>query len=77
MSTKRITFLTDDEGNPSSIRVAMVVAFTIAIILTGLIVFGGTDDVDATKDLALYFLIASFGGKSAQKFAEAIKAAKS
>lgn len=74
---KRVTFLTDDEGNPSSIRVLMTIAFVIAIILTAMIVFGWTSNPDQTLDLTMYFLVAAFGGKSAQKFAEAMKAAKS
>lgn len=74
---KNVTFLTDDEGNPSSIRVAMTVAFVISILLTVCLVFGWTKNPALVKELILYFLIAAFGGKSAQKFAEAIKAAKS
>lgn len=66
-------FLQDDDGNKSFGRLMAAIALGVAVFVsvapTILKVFGiGTCEVD--KQLVLYFLGASFGGKVLQKHAE-------
>lgn len=72
-----VSFMTDDQGNKSSMRVMMVVALVAAIVLAGFLVTGYAKCEGPVENLALYFLLAAFGGKSAQKFAESMKSAQS
>ena len=67
--------LTDDEGNPSSGRWMAFGALLIAAILALAPALGFVDQ-PVDNNLVLYFLLAAFGGKVGQKFAENIKAAR-
>ena len=72
---KVIKQLTDDEGNPSSMRVMAVFSLVIAAVLALLSAFGLSVN-PANNDLVVYFLLGAFGGKTGQKFAENLKTAK-
>ena len=64
---KRI--FSDNEGNASSMRLMAVGALLVASVLAVFPMLGwGENDVD--NNLILYFLLAAFGGKVGQKFAE-------
>lgn len=67
--TPKVTALTDDEGQPSSMRRMCAWALTIAGGLALADAFGLTAK-DFDSQLILYFLMAAFGGKAGQKFAE-------
>ena len=70
-SNKKPTFLEDDQGNPSSIRLMSVVAL-IASIVFGLITALHPHASKGENGLyiTVAFLIASFAPKALQKFAE-------
>lgn len=68
---KPVTFLSDDKGNSSSMRLMTAASLVMAMALSGAYAVGWIE-TDITE-LCLYFLIAAFGGKSAQKFAEIAK----
>ena len=61
-------WLTDDEGNPSSMRLLSTASFFVAVAFGGMIAVGhvGTDRLE----LVIYFLVAAFAPKAVQKFAE-------
>ena len=61
-------WLTDDEGNPSSMRLLSTASFFVAVAFGGFIAVGhvGTDRLE----LVIYFLVAAFAPKAVQKFAE-------
>lgn len=61
-------WLTDDQGNPSSMRLLSTASFFVAVAFGGLIAVGhvGTDRLE----LVIYFLVAAFAPKAVQKFAE-------
>ena len=65
--------LRDNDGNPSSMRLMMLISLAVAVALAGLLVFGVAKCPGPVENLALYFLGASFGGKVFQKFAEVRK----
>ena len=62
-------FLTDDQGNPSSMRVMSVVAL-VASILFGLVPVVFPDYKDVSMYMHTTFLTAAFGPKVAQKWIE-------
>jgi len=64
----------DDEGNVSSGRWMAMGALFVAGTLAIVPLFLEVNSVD--NEVTLYFLLAAFGGKVGQKFAENIKAAK-
>lgn len=63
------TFLSDDQGNPSSMRLMSLLALLIAAGLACVEVFGWGSGESKTE-LVLYFLVAAFAPKAVQKFAE-------
>lgn len=66
------SWLTDDQGNPSSMRLMSILALSVAAGLAAIEVFGWGSDADKTE-LVLYFLIAAFAPKAVQKFVEVKK----
>ena len=66
---KKITATTDSEGNKSAMRMMCLSALWASIVLAGANALGYTAD-GFDSDLILYFLVAAFGGKAGQKFAE-------
>ena len=66
--TKR--FFSDDQGNPSSMRLMSMLALLVAAALAFIEVLG-VGSADSKTELALYFLVAAFAPKAVQKFAEA------
>ena len=63
------SYLTDDQGAPSSMRLMSILALIVAAGLACVEVFGwGTGEKNT--ELVLYFLIAAFAPKAVQKFAE-------
>jgi len=66
-----VTALTNDKWQPSSVRRMCAWSLAIAALLAILEALGFTDkDFDSHLTLFLYFLMAAFGGKAGQKFAE-------
>ena len=63
------SWLTDNQGSPSSMRLMSVLALLIAGGLAAIEVFGWGSGEGKTE-LVLYFLIAAFAPKAVQKFAE-------
>ena len=62
-------FMTDNEGNPSSMRLMSMLALIVAAVLAFVEVFEGVGAGGKTE-LVLYFLVAAFAPKAVQKFAE-------
>ena len=62
-------FLTDDDGNPSSMRLMSMLALVVAAALAFIQVAEWGSNADKTE-LVLYFLVAAFAPKAVQKFAE-------
>ena len=62
-------FMTDDQGNPSSMRLMSMLAFLVAAALAFVEAFGWGSGEGKTE-LVLYFLVAAFAPKAVQKFAE-------
>lgn len=62
-------FMTDNDGNPSAMRLMSMLALIVAALLACVEVFGWGSDADKTE-LVLYFLVAAFAPKAVQKFAE-------
>ena len=62
-------FLTDDDGNPSSMRLMSMLALLFAGGLAGVEVFSWGSG-NSNTELVLYFLVAAFAPKAVQKFAE-------
>ena len=67
MSNKN--YMTDDNGNPSSMRLMSMLALVVAASLAFVEVLGWGSGADKTE-LVLYFLVAAFAPKAVQKFAE-------
>ena len=65
-------WLSDHEGNPSSMRLMSLLALLVAAGLACVEVFGWGSGSDKTE-LVLYFLVAAFAPKAVQKFAEKAK----
>ena len=63
------SYMTDDQGNPSSMRLMSLLALIIAGALAGVEVVGWGSEGDQSN-LVLYFLVAAFAPKAIQKFAE-------
>ena len=63
------SWLTDDQGSPSSMRLMSMLALLIAGGLACVEVFGWGSKSGSTE-LVLYFLVAAFAPKAVQKFAE-------
>ena len=63
-------FFSDNNGNPSAMRLMSMLALIVASFLAIVQVFniGNTESNDT--ELVLYFLIAAFAPKAVQKFAE-------
>ena len=69
MNDKKL--LSDDKGNPSSMRLMSFLALCIAGLLALSMVMGwGSTEGNKQTELVLYFLIAAFAPKAIQKFAE-------
>ncbi len=62
-------FLSDDQGNPSSMRLMSMLALIVAAFLAIIEIFGWGSSESKTE-LVLYFLVAAFAPKAVQKFAE-------
>ncbi len=62
-------FLSDDHGNPSSMRLMSMLALIVAAGLAFVEVMGWGSNGSKTE-LVLYFLVAAFAPKAVQKFAE-------
>ncbi len=62
-------FLSDDKGNPSSMRLMSMLALIVAAVLAFVEVMGWGSNGSKTE-LVLYFLVAAFAPKAVQKFAE-------
>ena len=65
-------WLSDHDGNPSSMRLMSLLALLVAAGLACVEVFGWGSESDKTE-LVLYFLVAAFAPKAVQKFAEKAK----
>ena len=63
--------MNDDNGNPSSGRYMAVGALLVAAVLAIVPLFSCEEPAD--NSLVLYFLMAAFGGKVGQKFAENLR----
>ena len=66
------TWLSDNDGNPSSMRLMSLLALLVAAGLACVEVFGWGSEAEKTE-LVLYFLVAAFAPKAVQKFAEKAK----
>lgn len=67
--TRRKQFFSDDDGNPSSMRLMSMLSLIVAALLAAVEVMGwGSGDGNA--ELVLYFLLGAFAPKAVQKFAE-------
>ena len=66
------SYLTDDGGNPSSMRLMSMLALIVAALLAFIEAFGWGSGESKTE-LVLYFLVAAFAPKAVQKFAEGKK----
>lgn len=62
-------YMTDDKGNPSSMRLMSLLALLIAGGLACVEVFGWGSS-EGNTEIILYFLVAAFAPKAVQKFAE-------
>ena len=62
-------WFSDDQGNPSSMRLMSMLALLVAAGLAVVEVFGWGSGSGNTE-LVLYFLVAAFAPKAVQKFAE-------
>lgn len=62
-------FMTDGDGNPSSMRLMSMLALIVAAVLACVEVFGWGAG-GGKSELVLYFLVAAFAPKAVQKFAE-------
>jgi len=62
-------FITDDQGNVSSMRLMSLLALSVAASLAAVEVFGW-GSCESKTELVLYFLVAAFAPKAIQKFAE-------
>lgn len=62
-------WMSDDKGNPSSMRLMSLLALGVAAALAFIQVFEWGSGADKTE-LVLYFLVAAFAPKAVQKFAE-------
>lgn len=62
-------FFSDDEGNPSSMRLMSFLSLLTAIGLAFSMIMGWGKH-NGNTELVLYFLIAAFVPKAVQKFAE-------
>ena len=62
-------WFSDDQGNPSSMRLMSMLALIVAAGLAFVEVFGWGSGSGNTE-LVLYFLVGAFAPKAVQKFAE-------
>ena len=62
-------YMTDDQGNPSSMRLMSLLALIVAGGLACIEAVGWGSEGDQSN-LVLYFLVAAFAPKAVQKFAE-------
>ncbi len=62
-------YMTDDRGNPSSMRLMSMLALGVAAVLALVEAFG-LGSGESKTELVLYFLVAAFAPKAVQKFAE-------
>ena len=62
-------FLSDDGGNPSSMRLMSMLALIVAAGLAFVEAFEW-GSAESKTELVLYFLVAAFAPKAVQKFAE-------
>ena len=67
--TKCKNYLSDGQGNPSSMRLMSMLALLIAGGLAAVEIFEWGSSESKTE-LVLYFLVAAFAPKAVQKFAE-------
>lgn len=66
------SYLDDDSGNPSSMRLMSMLALIVAAGLAFVEVFEW-GSAESKSELVLYFLVAAFAPKAVQKFAEGKK----
>ena len=62
------TCMTDDEGNPSSMRLMSLLALLVAALAAVEVL--GIGNPENQTELVLYFLVAAFAPKAVQTFAE-------
>lgn len=62
-------YMTDDQGNLSSMRLMSMLALGVAAFLAVVEAFG-LGSGESKTELVLYFLVAAFAPKAVQKFAE-------
>ena len=63
------TYLSDSDGNPSSMRLMSLLSLCIAALLAAVEVMGWGAG-EGNTELVLYFLLGAFAPKAIQKFAE-------
>ena len=73
-------YLRDEQGHQSSMRLMAMLALLSAIALATIQTLNAMGIVgqpsESSTELPLYFLLAAFGGKVSQKFAESSKEVK-
>ena len=67
--TRHKQFFSDDDGNPSSMRLMSMLSLIVAALLAAVEVMGW-GSADGNTELVLYFLLGAFAPKAVQKFAE-------
>ncbi|MCY4628459.1 MAG: hypothetical protein OXE58_12970 [Acidobacteria bacterium] len=65
---KVVSWLTDSQGNKSSMRVAFAVALGISFLILLLQAIGVADPDPQVSETIKYVVMAAFGGKAIQKF---------
>lgn len=70
MEENKATLLTDDNGNPSTMRVMSWCSFVACIVVAGLIFFKPPTDPFTGLYIFTAFLIGAFVPKALQKWAE-------
>ncbi len=67
----KVGIMTDDQGNPSSMRWMSMGCVVVAVLIAGYAMLYGKGDPGI--DLTLIFLVAGLAPKTFQKFAEKMK----
>ena len=72
MESEFVKFMEDEQGQRSSMRLMCLLALCTAIVLSLVKAYMWTQGalLGTDNELILYLLMAAFGGKTAQKFAE-------
>lgn len=69
--TPKVGIMTDDQGNPSSMRWMSMGCVVVAVLIAVYAMYQGK--ADPGIDLTLIFLVAGLAPKTFQKFAEKMK----